>query len=502
MENEKYWSDQLAADPDLFRRESLIGIFRKVAACQPDRPAVVCENASLTYRELDRMSDQAARKLASENLKPGSAVAVMAGRSVETVIGILGIWKCGCVYLFLDRKYPAQRNRECMEECATQEVITPEWIQEAVEEESDEPFEERGEKNRLAAIVYTSGSTSRPKGVLLTNRNILTSVSNYKELGITGADRYACFASMMFVASLFDLCVSLLTGACLYLIPAEIRKSIKSLAKYYRDNRITVTFLPPHMAVKYAQCDEGSPLKVLICGSESARNLRSRSYRIAHVYASTEACAIVSIYWIKDSRSHYPAGKLVPTIRAWVVDKTGKPVPAGVSGELWLSGPQICAGYLKLPEKNHASFIQNPFTREPGYEIIYKTGDSASIDRDGTLNIFGRQDDMVKVRGFRIELTAVENCMMRFPTVEEACCKAFCDKGGENILIGYYTANGEVNHDQLREYIGRNLPYYMIPSALIRLDEMPRSANYKIDRSALKAPAEINDYKLLSKKYH
>ena len=498
----KRWSDVLKDHPDYFIDTTLPRLFGKAAAYQPDHMAAISRGQSLTYRELDLLSSRIAHKLIYGRISRGSAVAVMCGRSADTIAAYFGVWKAGCTVVFLDREYPSMRNRECMEECNAAEVITPEWISEAEAEEPILPSEDLSQPDQIAEIVYTSGSTSKPKGVLLSHRNILTSASNYHLFGITSDDHYCCFASMMFVASVYDLATSLLAGASLYLIPKEIRRSIAKIVAYYEENGITITFLPPHMAKKYGALNQKSPLRVLIVGSEPAHYLKPASYRIAYVYASTECCAVISIHWITEEQESYPAGIVVPTLHWMIADEQGRKVKPGEIGELLLAGGQICCGYLDLPLKNHNTFAQNPYSRDPDYRRMYHTGDLMSQDENGELVFHGRMDAMVKVRGFRIELSAVEVFLLRFPGIQEAVCRVFPDQGGENILIGYYTADPDIDHAQLRTWMGRNLPYYMIPTALIRLDQMPRNANSKIDRNALQAPPELNDHKLLAKLYY
>ena len=350
-------------------------------------------------------------------------------------------------------------------------------------------------------IVYTSGSTKKPKGVILTHRNILYSVSNHDLLHIDSDDVYCCFASLQFVASVFDICLSLCIGCTLNLIPKELRRDINSIAQYYKDNHITIAFLPPHMAKKYQQVDEGSPLKVLICGSEPARNLEPRSYELAHVYASTEACAVISIYWIKEKRSMYPLGKPVRTIRTRIVDENGQEVPDGEKGELWISGPQVTEGYLDENGEKRSHFDD---IRVPGSTVhrhIYKTGDVVHKDENGDLIFDGRVDYMIKIRGFRIELPMIEESMSGYEGIREVCATYYQDDGGENILFAYYTSDIDIDHESLRKYIGGHIPYYMVPTGLDRVDEFPRTLNGKVDRKGFPIPPEINDYKLLKKKY-
>ncbi|HCS66924.1 MAG TPA: hypothetical protein DIW34_01490 [Oribacterium sp.] len=389
-----------------------------------------------------------------------------------------------------------------MKECGARLILTPQFIDDAIENMDSDEFEDRSTRESVAVVVYTSGTTSRPKGVLLTHRNILASISNFHELDIHSDDIYCCFANLMFVASVYDLSLCLCIGCTLTLMPKELRKSVLGIAEYYIKNKITVTFLPPHMAKKYQAYDAGTPLRVLICGSEPARNLEKHSYRIAHVYASSEACAIVSHYWIEGEQSSYPIGKPVSTIRSYIVDEEGYPVSDGETGELWISGPQITQGYLNEPVATAKHFCKNPFTVEPGYERIYKTGDLMSQDADGNLICHGRADGMVKVRGFRIELSAVETTILKYPGIEEVKCEVYKDHGGENILFGYYSSKSEISHAELRKFMGQSIPYYMIPTGLIRVEHFKRNVNGKIILHQFEIPAEIDDHKKCALLYY
>ena len=496
------WSDILLKMPiEAFAHKSIVGMVRLATQYQPDKTAVQWQDERITYRQLEDRSNQVARYICNMGIKPGRCIAIMAGRTIETIIGIFGIWKSGCAYCFIDRKYPSARNRECVEECKAEFIMDKDMVLDAIEEESAAYFEERGKPDRRAVIVYTSGSTKKPKGAVLTHQNILASISNHDALHIDSDDVYCCFASLQFVASVFDICLSLAVGCTLNMIPKELRRDIHAIAQYYIDNKITVAFLPPHMAKKYQQIDEGSPLKVLIVGSEPARNLEPHSYEIAHVYASTEACAVITVYWIKEKRSWYPIGRPVPTVRARIVDENGQDVPDGEKGELWISGPQVAEGYLDMDEemKSHFENIRVPGSAR--YRHIYKTGDIMHKDENGDLIFDGRKDFMVKIRGFRIELQLIEEAMLGYEGIRDVCATYFQDQGGENILFAYYVADMDVDHEGLRKYIGEHIPYYMVPTGLVRVDDFPRKPNGKTDRKGFEVPPEINDYKLLQKKY-
>ena len=497
------YSQSLLKDAEkFFEGNTLPTMFARVLKAQPDKVCLFDTERAFTYRDVERMSNQIASAITRIGITPGAFMAVMSGRSLETLIAILGIWKAGCAYVFLDREYPEARNLDCMKECGARLIMTAEFIRDAIRGLPEEDIEDRSTPKGIAVVVYTSGTTHHPKGVLLTHENILASASNFRVLGITSEDVYGSFANLMFVASVYDLAVSMVVGCPLTLIPKDIRKNIHALADFYKEQKITVTFLPPHMAVKYEAIDADSPLRLLICGSEPARNLSKRSYRIAHVYASSEACAVISCYFIEDRKVSYPIGQIMPDLKAYIVNADGTLVSGDAAGELWISGPQVSIGYLLEPEADSLHYGVNPFSMEEKYTRVYKTGDLVSRDPDGNLIFHGRMDGMVKVRGFRIELSAVENCMLQFPEVSEAHCVVYKDAGGEDILFGYFTGLKQIDHGSLRTFMGMSLPYYMIPTGLIQLPDFARNRNGKVDRHQFIAPPEINDHKLLAKIYY
>lgn len=495
------WSDILSRNTEWIQKNTIVGLFRFAAGNDPANLALVTDEEKLTYLELEQKSNQVARALVKAGARPGDIIALVSGRCAESVIACLGIWKAGCAYIFLEQGTPESRKQECLSECKVQIKVTKEFVRKAMEEQSDSIFEELGEKDRLAVVVYTSGSSGKPKGVLLTQKNLTATVSNFHEIGFKSNDRYACFASFMFVASVYDICVTLSIGATLFLIPKEIRKNILELADYYKREQITVTFLPPHMAMKYIACDEKSPLRILLSGSESVRNLQKRTYEIINVYASSEGCALISYYRIQDSRKEYPIGKIVDGLRYYIVDEDGNRVLPGEIGELWIAGPQISPGYLHRPQQSELHFMKNPFCQNRPFEKIYKTGDLVKEDTDGSLVYCGRRDNMVKVRGFRIELMGVEKHMLHYPGIEEVCCTVHKDQGGTNLLFGYYISSYEIDHEKLRKYLAKHLPYYMVPTGLVRCEQFPRTWTGKVDRKAFTPPPELDDHKKVERLY-
>ncbi len=495
------WSDQLKADPSLFLNHSVVDLFRKAAAFDPDKPAVVSETAEYTYAEVEAISNRIARGLVRVGVTPGSIVAICSGRSVESVCAILGIWKTGCCYVYIDSDSPEEYNAHIRRQCSIAFEVTEEFLAQAIAEETPDFFEEVGAPDRLAVIIFTSGSTGAPKGVMLSHRSVTASASNcLLALGIDSSDRFTCYASMMFVAAVNDICASLCIGCTILLVPKGVRKHIADIAQYYMDSRATIAFLPPHMAMKYMDMPQSPYLKLLMVGSEPARNLRKQNYDIINIYASSEGASIISFYRITDARTEYPIGYPMPTYRCYIVDENGKQVAKGEKGELWLSGRQLFDGYLGLDKLNAEKIIPNPFTSDPGFERVFKTADIVYESDDGLIYC-GRADHMVKIRGFRIELTGVEEHMLKYPGIREVCCTSFKDSGGTNILFGYYISDREIDHEDFRAFLKSDMPSYMIPTGLVRCEDFPRTPSGKVARRNFTPPPELNDHKLLEKIY-
>lgn len=487
------WSCFLVSHPEVFRARSVVGLFRKACGHDPDKIAVVTEEETCTYAQLERQSNQIARALEELGAGPGSTIAISSGRCVLTIAAILGIWKTGAAYVYFDSDSPKDYNDYIQSLCGAPLTIGIDFLRRAVAQREGGFFEERGEPDRLAVVIFTSGSTGYPKGVMLSHVSLVSSASNCcLELGICSDDHWGLFASFMFIAFVNDICTTLIAGATAHLIPKAIKKDIRKLSEYYIRDGITVTYLPPHMAMKYMDMPQPPSMRLLMVGSEPTRNLRKQAYDIVNVYASSEGSSIISYYMVKDARSEYPIGKIMPTYRYYIVDEEGRQAAPGEKGELWLSGRQLFCGYLKQDELTAKKLTSNPFSRDPGFETVFRTDDIVSEGPEG-LVYHGRRDHMVKVRGFRIELNGVEQHILKFPGIREVCCTAFKDAGGTNILFAYYISGEKIDRGQLRAFLESEMPYYMVPSCLIQVDKFPLTPSGKVARKLFAPPPELND---------
>lgn len=494
-------SEELKNNKQIFFQNTFCDIFHRTAQLCPDKIAVSGDNCQVTYQELDEYSNFLARCLMRQGVRKESIVAIQAGREPVSIISMLGIWKAGGAYCFLDDCYPEARNRALREECGFRIILTREYLKH-LPWKRDEHFINQSEREKLAVIIYTSGSTSKPKGVMLEHKNVAAAISNFDRLGFNENDRTCVFPSFSFVASIFDIFSSLSVGATLEIIPEYRRRKMDLIVEFYRKRQITVAFLPPHMARKFMKEDISDiPLRALLVGSEPVRHLEKKPYRILNVYAASECCSLISVYEITGDEAVYPIGTLNPTFRGYIVDENGREVEPGQEGELWLAGPQVSRGYLQRPEATMRQYRENPFCHEPEYSRLFKTNDLVCQDADGNLRYVGRKDNMCKIRGFRVESGAVEATVLKCAAIKEVVVKAFADEGGTNILCGYFTSDVDVDVKDLKAKLREILPYYMVPSCFIRLEEFPRNFNNKIDRKAIQPPKELNDHKLLERLY-
>ncbi len=478
----------------------------------PDAIAVRCGGEQLSYRELDARSNRLARHLEKHGVGPGSMVAVCLERSVETVVGVLGVLKAGGAYVALDPAHPPERLAFAMEDCGAPLLLTQEklsaWLAPvkakqirldadwaAIEGEGEARVVSAARAEDLAYVIYTSGSTGKPKGVLLSHQGLCNlSLWHRRTYGLGSVDRCTHLAAPGFDASVWEIWPALISGATLLVPDDATRASPSALAAFLVAERVTVSFLPTPLAeaVLAEPWPSGGALRALLTGGDRLRRRPPAGlpFRLFNHYGPTEYTVVTTVAEIApEGPEPPPIGRPIDNTQVFVLDAALEPVPIGVPGELFIGGVGLARGYLNQPALTAARFIESPFGG-PG-DRLYRTGDRVRRRADGDLEFLGRADDQVKIRGFRIELGEIEASLAAHPSVHEAVVVVREDTPGDARLVAYWVCSGEPGPtlDELRGFLQQTLPSYMIPSAFVRLDALPLTPNGKIDRRALPAPA-------------
>jgi amino acid adenylation domain-containing protein/non-ribosomal peptide synthase protein (TIGR01720 family) len=477
----------------------------------PDQPAVTLEDLRLSYGDLDRRSNQVAHRLGALGVGPEVPVGLYLDRGPDAIVGLLGILKAGGVYLPLDPGLPQERLAWLLGDARPAVVLTQQALDQGLPEcqaavlclddpragLDDEPDSRplvEVSPGQLAYIIYTSGSTGHPKGVMVEHRSLSHTIRAQLPLFDLNPDsRVLATIALSFDASLGEIFRTLAAGATLCLARREELLPGPGLIGLLRDQRITATSLVT--AVLAALPTEDVPeLRTLTVGGEAlpaelaARWSRGR--RVLNGYGPTETTigATLAHRWDPDRKP--PLGRPLPDVRAYVLDARMRLLPVGVPGELYLGGPGLARGYLCRPGLTAERFLPDPFGIEPGARM-YRTGDRVRWQTDGQLDFLGRVDDQVKIRGHRVELGEIEVALGRHPGVHQAAVTMREDTPGPKRLIGYVVpdGDGEPAAADLRGYLRKALPEYMVPAAFVVLPALPMTPNGKLDRQALPVPS-------------
>ena len=485
--------------------------FEKQAERSPEATALVFQNESLTYAELNRRANQVARYLQTQGVKPEVVVGLCVARSPAAIVGLLGILKAGGAYLPIDPTYPPERLAFVLSDSQVPILLTTQSLTASLPESSarriylDADWENiAGESDRnpdsnvtvenLAYLIYTSGSTGTPNGVLVPHAG-LTNLTEDKirTCRVRPDSRVLQFFSLSFDASVPEIVMSLGCGASLHLASQEDLLPGPNLLKLLRDRAITHITVPPS-ALAALPVEELPALEMVLVGGEApspeliARWSNGR--RFINAYGPTETTVNASM--VACEAGDRPCLRPAANKQFYILDRDLQPVPIGVPGELCVGGVGLARGYLNRPEKTAAAFIPNPFSEEPGSRL-YKTGDLACYRRDGRVELFGRLDRQVKIRGFRIELGEVEARVGRHEDVRESVAIVREDRPGEKRLVAYVVpvAGRKPNASELHRFVAEKLPKYMLPAAFVILDAFPLNPNGKLDRKALPAPDNL-----------
>lgn len=491
-------------------------LFEEQVVRTPDAVAVVFQDQLLTYSELNTRANQLAHYLIKLGVGPDVIVAICIERSLEMLVGLLAILKAGGAYVPLDPVYPKEHLAFMLEDARTNLILTQSpflkyiatvnarailldaELEVLIANEKIRNPDVRIYPDNLAYVIYTSGSTGRPKGVMVCHRGICNYLQwRHDYFPLTDADRLLQKASFSFDDSVWEFFEPLMVGARLVLAQPGAQGDPSYLTRVIEEQKITaVSFVPSMLRVflkedKLQQC---KTLRRVTTGGETLSvDMQESFFKLLDAdlyngYGATEA-TIASTFWAckkSQIQSVVPIGRPIANTKIYLLNSRLEPVPIGVQGELYIGGAGLARGYLNNPDLTAARFIPNPFNTMSG-SVIYKTGDLARYQSDGTIEFLGRIDDQVKIRGYRIELGEIEAVLRTHPAIDSAVVVVQEDEPETKHLVVFLVAEEKVKFDaaELRNFLKNKLPEYMIPSTFISLNEFPITPTGKVDRKAL-----------------
>jgi amino acid adenylation domain-containing protein len=515
------WNDTTVTRPQV---QCVHDLFEIQADETPDAVAVVFGEQSLTYRELNRRANQVAHYLQSLGVGPEILVGMCVERTPEMVIGLLGVLKAGGAYVPLDPMYPRERLAFMLQDTQVSALLTLDHLVEAfpeydghtirldtqwkqIEQEPATNPATRATVDNLAYVIYTSGSTGRPKGVAVQHGSLASYTDTARaEFAVGLDDRILQFASLSFDTAAEEIYPCLASGATLVLRTDAMLGSVATFLQTCQEWAVTVLDLPTaywHELVRGLETEGVAfcpAVRLVVIGGEKAipehlarwQACVSRDVRLLNTYGPTEATIVATASDLTTrvvGEKQVPIGRPIPNVQTYILDGHLQPVPIGVIGELHIGGVGVTRGYFDRFALTAQSFIPHPFSTELGARL-YKTGDLARYQPDGSIKFSERVDHQVKIRGYRVEPGEIEARLGEHPAVQEAVVVTREDVPNEKYLVAYVVVdeNQAFAVNTLRDFLCKKLPNYMIPSAFVSLDTLPLTFSGKIDRRALPAP--------------
>ncbi|HEY0547675.1 MAG TPA: non-ribosomal peptide synthetase, partial [Pyrinomonadaceae bacterium] len=497
------------------------------AQLRPEAVALSFAGAQVSYGELRERAERVGQALRQLGVGPEVLVGLSMERGVELVVGLLGILKAGGAYVPLDASYPEERLSYMLEDAAVRvlvvdaatraklslasklRVVTLDEVCELCDEQQPHAGTRQHDagSDNLAYVIYTSGSTGTPKGIAVTHRGVVNNIIDLnRQFAVSAGDRVLALSSPSFDMSVYETLGMLGTGGTVIIPEPERAKDVAYWAELIREHQVTIWNSAPALLKALVEYVTPRPelwprsLRLALLGGDwipvtLADQLRSLDCEIEFISLGgvTEASIHSMIYPVEATDPTWrsiPYGRPMRNQEAYVLDSSLQPVPVGVSGEIHYGGVGLARGYFNRPALTAERFIPHPFSRQPGARL-YKTSDLARFHPDGQLELLGRMDFQVKIRGLRVELEEIAAVLRRFPSIREAVVMMREDQPGNQRLVAYLVAEQHSTPDvqELQEHTKASLPDYMIPAVFVLMDRLPLSPNGKVDRRALPAPS-------------
>ncbi|MBZ5508013.1 MAG: amino acid adenylation domain-containing protein [Acidobacteriia bacterium] len=512
------WNDTRRGYP---RNETTVSVFEQQARVTPFAIALVSDEKTLTYDELNRQANRVAHWLTRQGAKPETLVGLCMERSLETYVVMLGIVKAGAAYVPLDPAYPAPRLEFLVKDSGVSFVLTTEklqkllpaaltkvipldrfWKEISAEKEFDPEVKASAES--LVYLMYTSGSTGAPKGAMITHRGVVRLVKNNWFCDLSGSQTFLQFAPISFDASTWEIWGALLNGARLAVCPSGAA-SLEELDTAIRKHHVSVLWLTAplfHQLVNHAP-HILKPVKTLLAGGDvlvpdgvvKALNFLEGG-AVVNGYGPTENTTFTCCHPMRSADQVGVAvsiGRPIANTQVYSLNEEMELLPPGIAGELFIAGDGLARGYINRPDLTAEKFVPHPFSSQPG-ERLYRTGDLVRYGTDGEIDFIGRVDNQIKIRGYRVELGEIESVLRQHPEVHEVAV-AVRGAGDNKRVVAYVTPRQgrEIRAAELKQFLQSRLPEFMVPSFVMVLDKIPLKTSGKIDHEALAAIEERND---------
>jgi len=484
---------------------TLVDLFEAQVLQTPTHAAIVFEDKTLTYRELNDLVNQLASQLIARGVKPKQVIGLFMDRSEQVIIALLAILKTGSAYLPIDIDLPFERILLVLQSSSAKFIVSDrEPVKNfgvpVIDITTIDLSDQEGKSNPapgttqddLAYIIYTSGSTGTPKGVMVNHRNVVNLFCSQRHrYGIGENERILQFSSLSFDASVEQIVLALFTGSALIMISKETIRDRDTFSRYVVHHRVTHINATPSFLEAIILPESNSVRRIVTGGEECSPQLRNQfiNYTFFNAYGPTETTVTATTFKLERAvgldSTRMPIGKPLDNTCIYIVDAYGELVPPQTPGEVWIGGEGVAKGYIGNERFTAEKFVTDPFAKHR--KMIYRTGDLARWLPDGNIEYLGRIDQQVKIRGFRIELGEIESQLMFYPAIRHAVVTVH-ENQGDKRLAAYYVADSAIAAPRLMEFLRGKLPLYMVPTFYLQLKEIPMTTNGKVDRKLLPEP--------------